>query len=64
MVKVTCSICGQPMQGQGPKDWPHFPFCSKRCRLIDLGRWLGEKYRLSSPAEEEPSADCESQNTP
>lgn len=33
-------------------DWPSFPFCSKRCRTIDLGRWLGEEYRASSPAEE------------
>jgi endogenous inhibitor of DNA gyrase (YacG/DUF329 family) len=25
------------------------PFCSERCKLLDLGRWLGEEYRLSSP---------------
>lgn len=25
------------------------PFCSQRCKLVDLGRWLGEEYRLSSP---------------
>lgn len=32
------------------------PFCSKRCRLIDLGRWLGEKYAVpEEPGEaEEP----------
>lgn len=23
-----------------------FPFCSERCQLIDLGRWLGEEYRI------------------
>ena len=28
-----------------------FPFCSDRCRTIDLGRWLGERYRV--PAEED-----------
>ena len=27
-----------------------FPFCSDRCRLIDLGNWSAEKYRISSPA--------------
>jgi endogenous inhibitor of DNA gyrase (YacG/DUF329 family) len=27
-------------------EWPSFPFCSERCRLIDLGRWLGEGYRI------------------
>jgi endogenous inhibitor of DNA gyrase (YacG/DUF329 family) len=23
-----------------------FPFCSERCRLVDLGKWLGEEYRI------------------
>lgn len=26
------------------------PFCTKRCRLIDLGRWLGEDYRVAEPS--------------
>ena len=28
-----------------------YPFCSSRCRLVDLGRWLGEEYRI--PAAED-----------
>jgi len=35
-------------------DWPFFPFCSRRCKLIDLGRWFDERYRIES--EEEPDA--------
>jgi endogenous inhibitor of DNA gyrase (YacG/DUF329 family) len=31
------------------KDYPDYPFCSRRCRLVDLGRWLGEDYRVGSP---------------
>jgi endogenous inhibitor of DNA gyrase (YacG/DUF329 family) len=31
------------------------PFCSERCRTIDLGRWLGEAYGL--PVEREPETD-------
>ena len=31
---------------------PFFPFCSQRCRLIDLGKWLGEEYRVPTRAEE------------
>lgn len=31
------------------------PFCSERCRLIDLGHWLGESYRVPS-AEPAPAA--------
>jgi hypothetical protein len=38
------------MEGASRADWPDFPFCSRRCRTIDLGRWLGEEYRL--PAED------------
>jgi uncharacterized protein len=30
-------------------DAPHRPFCSPRCKLIDLGRWLDEEYRISRP---------------
>jgi hypothetical protein len=49
------------MPGQSA-EWPDYPFCSPRCRKIDLGRWLGERYRLpapggrdSEPDESEPS---------
>jgi uncharacterized protein len=44
-MKTTCPICETPM----PADWteyPEYPFCSKRCKLIDLGRWLSEGYRI------------------
>ncbi len=26
-----------------------FPFCSDRCKLVDLGKWLGEEYRIPGP---------------
>ena len=31
------------------KDNEYFPFCSDRCRLIDLGKWASGEYRISSP---------------
>jgi endogenous inhibitor of DNA gyrase (YacG/DUF329 family) len=33
---------------------PDFPFCSERCRLIDLGNWASEKYVISTPANPPP----------
>lgn len=45
--KHQCLICGADMPGNW-QDYPDYPFCSKRCRTIDLGRWLGEEYRLGS----------------
>jgi endogenous inhibitor of DNA gyrase (YacG/DUF329 family) len=44
------------MQGKATVNWPQFPFCSKRCRLIDLGRWLGEDYRIAPETEGEAPA--------
>jgi endogenous inhibitor of DNA gyrase (YacG/DUF329 family) len=50
MISVTCPVCGRRMEGQSTAEWPRFPFCSERCRTIDLGRWLSEAYGL--PREE------------
>jgi endogenous inhibitor of DNA gyrase (YacG/DUF329 family) len=32
-----------------PLDDPNAPFCSDRCRVIDLGKWASGEYRISSP---------------
>lgn len=39
---MTCPICKTPV----PLDGPEMPFCSERCRLIDLGMWSAEEYRI------------------
>lgn len=57
MKKVCCPICEKKMPGPHI-EWPDYPFCSPRCRKIDLGRWLGESYRV--PAEEQTSREDES----
>ncbi|MHB8416569.1 MAG: DNA gyrase inhibitor YacG [Myxococcales bacterium] len=31
---------------------PSFPFCSERCKLIDLGKWLGGDYAIAAKPEE------------
>lgn len=41
-----CPICGKPATDE------FAPFCSKRCKTIDLGRWADEKYRISRPVEQ------------
>ena len=52
---VRCPICKKEV----PFDSPHMPFCSERCRLIDLGNWASEKYVISSPATSTPDKDPE-----
>jgi endogenous inhibitor of DNA gyrase (YacG/DUF329 family) len=51
----TCPICGRPLEGP-ITEWPRFPFCSDKCKLIDLGRWLDGSYVNAIPAEE-PEGD-------
>jgi len=45
-----CPKCGEPLTD--PKA-PHRPFCSWRCKLVDLGAWLAGQYRLGGEKEEE-----------
>jgi len=35
------------------------PFCSQRCKMADLGRWLGEEYRVPAETPAAPDADEE-----
>ena len=53
----TCPICKKPTDSSRDTE---FPFCSERCRLLDLGAWSAEKYVVSDPIfdeEEIPEAD-------
>jgi uncharacterized protein len=58
---MKCPICKK--NDVKPGD-PEFPFCSERCRTIDLGNWASEKYVVSSPAisESEPSTRHEDES--
>jgi endogenous inhibitor of DNA gyrase (YacG/DUF329 family) len=52
-MRVRCPVCGKTVEVAQASDLPTFPFCSPRCRLIDLGRWLGEEYRVpDDPADQ------------
>ena len=46
-----CPTCDKPVKppGDGPGEKvKFFPFCSERCRLIDLGGWFDERYAIVS----------------
>lgn len=43
--KLRCPICRQTV----PRTNAEFPFCSERCRLIDLGKWASGAYVVSTP---------------
>ena len=57
MIPVSCPICGKAFEIESLDELPSFPFCSDRCRMIDLGRWLDADYVLPggpAPTEEIP----------
>mgnify|MGYP002626681524 FL=1 len=45
--KITCPICNK--KTSLGKENSFRPFCSDRCRLIDLGEWMEENYTVSDP---------------
>ena len=46
--KIRCPICKQSVK----RTDPDFPFCSERCRTIDLGKWASGDYVISSPVKD------------
>jgi len=45
---MRCPICRQETFAKGDT---FRPFCSERCRLIDLDNWLADRYRISAPSD-------------
>jgi uncharacterized protein len=56
MSTVTCPTCRSAAPWQGN---PNRPFCSLSCRLIDLGVWLDERYRIPDDEREDDAAQTE-----
>ncbi len=58
-MKILCPICHADKEVDS--DHPYRPFCSQRCKQIDLGNWLSEAYRISRPLRQEDLEDDEFQ---
>ena len=48
--QALCPMCEAPLTAESH---PYRPFCSRRCKLLDLSRWLSEEYRVAG----EPAGD-------
>lgn len=57
---VRCPVCKKEVAF----DDPNTPFCSDRCRLVDLGNWASEKYVISSPMTQEDLEDLDAPEPP
>jgi len=50
---MKCPICKKEVEFGAPE----MPFCSERCRLIDLGMWADEEYRIPVVGQEPPGPE-------
>jgi endogenous inhibitor of DNA gyrase (YacG/DUF329 family) len=58
---VPCPTCGRPVEWTDKSPWR--PFCSERCKLIDLGAWASEQRSIAgdtAESEEKPKESDES----
>jgi endogenous inhibitor of DNA gyrase (YacG/DUF329 family) len=46
---TTCAVCGVELPMNAAAESPLFPFCSRRCKQIDLLRWTQGKYAITEP---------------
>ena len=55
---ANCPICKKEAELSASN--PYRPFCSKRCRLIDLGQWINETYSIPEPSTSDNDIDLDS----
>jgi endogenous inhibitor of DNA gyrase (YacG/DUF329 family) len=57
MTTFECPTCGTLTTAARREEVPYRPFCSYRCKMIDLGRWLDGTYAVSEPIVPEEFAE-------
>jgi len=57
MFTIDCRTCGKRLTYEKVGDLPHFPFCSERCKLLDLGAWFDEEHRIPDTEPEDAPRD-------
>lgn len=48
---VACPHCGKPVEWSEKSPWK--PFCSERCRMVDLGEWFDESHAIPGESADE-----------
>ena len=59
---APCPRCGQRAALDAGNAWP--PFCSERCKMIDLGKWASEQYAIPAQEQSRDVDDDAPQETP
>jgi len=66
-MKSRCPVCHKTIKKstqEQTKEANFFPFCSKRCKLIDLGAWLDAKYKIISRPQSQESGEPSNNSSP
>lgn len=62
---TECPTCRRPVRIPGDSEpMGHYPFCSERCKLVDLGRWLDGKYQIPVVEPDEGDGTADGDDTP
>jgi endogenous inhibitor of DNA gyrase (YacG/DUF329 family) len=66
-MKSRCPLCNKVIDEatrQNSRDEKFYPFCSNRCKLLDLGKWLDGNYRIPAVEDDKAGEDETKQDTP
>ena len=58
-MQIKCPVCKRKTTWE---ENPHRPFCSERCKLIDLGKWASEEYKVPEENDEAGKGKSEDKN--
>ena len=57
VVSVSCPACGRKVPFEPASRWR--PFCSERCKTLDLGAWAAERYRIAGESRDPQAHDVD-----
>jgi endogenous inhibitor of DNA gyrase (YacG/DUF329 family) len=55
----TCAICKKPLEAEAAQKSPLYPFCSQRCKQVDLLRWCKGEYAVVNDMDPEALIEME-----
>jgi uncharacterized protein len=64
MIRGRCPICSKTFEVAALGDLPSFPFCSARCRWVDVGRWIDGAYAIPGSTNAQTQAPDEFDDRP
>jgi endogenous inhibitor of DNA gyrase (YacG/DUF329 family) len=63
MIRGRCPTCSKSYEIAAIDVLPSFPFCTDRCRLLDLGRWIDGKNAIPGPAVSQRQQDDQDESS-